>query len=189
MSAAPARAPARRTHPPKGTYTPAATCSSTRGPPSSCSTPIDLPFLAVEQQQHQLLLLEQLHAEKSGRRRRGRARRREQVSRRQRARTSRSRGSARPAIYRASEQRAAARDSNSVTRKTYHVPKPATFHTHTDHTLLLTPTDYNIYHIFIYPTASAGFQASAAHSASAGQHLSPTQQLHYAPIAIPATKS
>ena len=146
MSAAPARAPARRTHPPKGTCTPAATCSSTRGPPSSCSTPIDLPFLAVEQQQHQLLLLEQLHAEKSGRRRRGRARRREQVSRRQRARTSRSRGSARPAICRASEQRAAARDSNSVTRKTYHVPKPATFHTHTDHTLLLTPTDYNKYH-------------------------------------------
>ena len=86
-------------------------------------------------------LLEQLHAEKSGRRRRGRARRREQVSRRQRARTSRSRGNARPAIYSASEQRAAARDSNSVTRKTYHVPKPATFHTHTDHTLLLTPTD------------------------------------------------
>ena len=96
--------------------------------------------------------------------------------------------------------------SPSVTRKTYHVPKPATFHTHTDHTLLLTPTDYNIYHHIVrtryaralhthstapagYPTASAGFQASAAHSASAGQHLSPTQQLHYAPIAIPATKS
>ena len=40
--------------------------------------------------------------------------------------------------------------SPSVTRKTYHVPKPATFHTHTDHTLLLTPTDYNIYHIYLY---------------------------------------
>ena len=36
--------------------------------------------------------------------------------------------------------------SNFVTRETYRVPKPATFHTHTDHTLLLTPTDYSIYH-------------------------------------------
>ena len=36
--------------------------------------------------------------------------------------------------------------SNFVTRTTCHVPKPATFHTHTDHTLLLTPTDYSIYH-------------------------------------------
>ena len=40
--------------------------------------------------------------------------------------------------------------SNFVTRTTCHVPKPATFHTHTDHTLLLTPTDYNIYHIYLY---------------------------------------
>ena len=36
--------------------------------------------------------------------------------------------------------------SNFVTRTTCHVPKPATFHTHTDHTLLLTPTDYSMYH-------------------------------------------
>jgi len=145
-------------------------------------------------QQQVLLVLEHLHVEKSGLRRRGRAHRREQVRRRRRARTSRSAGSARPAISRV--QRAA---SNSVTRETHHVPKPATFHTHTDHTLLLTPTDYvtrfGIYSYRYthstapagYPTASAGFQASAAHSASAGQHLSPTQQLRYAPI--PATKS
>ena len=131
-------------------------------------------------QQQVLLVLEHLHVEKSGRRRRGRAHRREQVRRRRRARTSRSAGSARPAISRV--QRAA---SNSVTRETHDVPKPATFHTRTDHTLLLTPTDYNIY--IHYPTASAGFQASAAHSASAGQHLSPTQRLRYAPI--PTTKS
>ena len=87
-------------------------------------------------------------------------------------------------------------ETRKTYRETYHVPKPASFHTHT---LLLTPTDYvtrfGIYSYRYthstapagYPTASAGFQASAAHSASAGQHLSPTQQLRYAPI--PATKS
>jgi hypothetical protein len=77
MSAAPARAPARRTHPPKGTCTSTATCSNTRGPaPSLCSAPIDLPIFDVEQQQQQLVLLEHLHVEQSGRRRRGRAHRR-----------------------------------------------------------------------------------------------------------------
>ena len=87
-------------------------------PSLPCSTPIDLPFLAVEQQQHQLLLLEQLHAEKSGRRRRGRARRREQVSRRPRARTSRSRGSARPAICHAPSSERARSNKLCATHKT-----------------------------------------------------------------------
>ena len=87
-------------------------------PSLPCSTPIDLPFLAVEQQQHQLLLLEQLHVEKSGRRRRGRARRREQVDRRPRARTSRSRGSARPAICHAASSERARSNKLSSSHKT-----------------------------------------------------------------------
>jgi hypothetical protein len=96
-------------------------------------------------QQQVLLVLEHLHVEKSGLRRRGRAHRREQVRRRRRARTSRSISSARPAISSAQRAASSRAVSNFVTRETYHVPKPATFHTHTDHTLLLTPTDYNIY--------------------------------------------
>eukprot|EP00966_Prymnesium_polylepis_P123575 2857290-Prymnesium_polylepis.1 len=45
MSAAPARAPARRAHPPKDTCTPTATCSSTRSPPSPARHPLICPFL------------------------------------------------------------------------------------------------------------------------------------------------
>ena len=97
-------------------------------------------------QQQVLLVLEHLHVEKSGLRRRGREHRHEQVRRRRRARTSRSAGSARPAISRVQRAASSRAVSNFVTRTTCHVPKPATFYTHTDHTLLLTPTDYSIYH-------------------------------------------
>ena len=79
-------------------------------------------------QQQVLLVLEHLHVEKSGLRRRGREHRHEQVRRRRRARTSRSAGSARPAISRApasSEQprRLQLCDPHNLPRsQTRHVP-------------------------------------------------------------------
>eukprot|EP00966_Prymnesium_polylepis_P252104 5828192-Prymnesium_polylepis.1 len=83
-------------------------------------------------QQPVLVVLEHLHVEQPGRRRRGEAHRREQVRRCPRARTSRSGGSARPAISRA--QRAASSRAglcDAVTRKTCHVLPLAAYPTTT----------------------------------------------------------